>query len=260
MALLPSESFLSGLTSKENAIYLQQNHRYTIEALRRSNLFTAIDVEIYDKVPDQRPAGPDTLIFCCDWALYTRGNEPAGQPLPFDFTIEQRDRRINQWIDAIEGTLVAQAAALGAFRVQVAAVDSRAGAEATWTQLQKKHPQLLGDLHLTVVEITKNSGKMYRVQGGPFPDRAAAVDACMALKAAKQNCLVAKPEGPSSGVAIRDKIIARWSLDAMRKLAAEKLGARRTRAGPGAFPLASPPHFSTKPRTVVSRLMWVKGL
>ena len=154
-------------------------------------------------MPDPRPAQTDTVIFCCDWALYTPTNRPTGQPLPFDFAIEQRDRRMNQWIDTIEGTLVKQSAALGetqsaslgdAFRVQVAAVDSRANAEATWTKLQKKHPQLLGGLQdLTVVEITKESGKMYRVQGGPFPDRARAVDACMALKAANQNCLVAKP-------------------------------------------------------------------
>jgi SPOR domain len=193
-ALLPSETFLSGLTSKQNAIYLQQNHRSTIEALRRSNLFTAVAVEVYDKVPDSRPAGTDTLIFCCDWTLYTPGNEAAGQPLPFDFTIEQRDRRMNQWIDALEGTLVKQTASQGdAFRVQVAAVDSRDGAEATWAKLQKKHPQLLGGLQLTVVEISKENGKMYRVQGGPFPDRARAVDACMALKATNQDCLAVKP-------------------------------------------------------------------
>lgn len=192
-ALLPSEDFLSGLTSKENAIYLQQNHRSTIEALRRSNLFTAVEIEVYDKVPDQRPDGTDTLIFCCDWALYAPGSG-AGQPLPFDFTIEQRDRRMNQWIDTIEGRLVEQTASLrDAFRMQVAAVKSREGAEETWTKLQKKHPQLLGGLQLTVVEITKDNGKMYRVQGGPFPDRPAAVDACMALKAANQNCLVVKP-------------------------------------------------------------------
>src|SRR5262245_54360059 len=193
-ALLPSEGFLSGLTSKENAIYLHRNHQSTIEAVRHSNLFTSVDVQVYDKVPDSRPAGTDTVIFCCDWALYTAANSPAGQPLPFDFKIEQRDQRINQWIDALEGTLVKESASMGgAFRVQVAAVDSRDSAEATWSELQKKHPQLLGDLRLTVVEVAKANGKMYRVQGGPFSDRAGAVDACMALKAAHQDCLAVKP-------------------------------------------------------------------
>ena len=193
-AFLPSEGFLSSLTSKENAVYLHQNHQSTIEALTHSNLFTAVSVEVYDKIPDPRLGGTDTVIFCCDWVLYTPTNRPAGQPLPFDFTIEQRDRRVNQWIDALEGTLVKQSASLGgAFRVQVAAVDSRDGAEATWTKLQKKHQQLLGGLQLTIVEIAKRNGKMYRVLGGPFPDRAGAIDACMALKAAHQNCLVVKP-------------------------------------------------------------------
>lgn len=92
-------------------------------------------------------------------------------------------------------TIVEQTASLGeAFRVQVAAVKSKDGAQATWTKLQKKHPQLLGALDMMVVEVDKGSdGKFYRIQAGPFADRAAAVDTCVALKAADQGCLVVKP-------------------------------------------------------------------
>lgn len=92
-------------------------------------------------------------------------------------------------------TIVEQTASLGdAFRVQVAAVKNKDGAQATWTKLQKKHPQLLGALDMMVVEVDKGSdGKFYRIQAGPFADRAAAVDTCMALKAADQGCLVVKP-------------------------------------------------------------------
>ena len=58
---------------------------------------------------------------------------------------------------------------------------------------QKKHAKLLGGLELTVVEITKNGGKLYRVQAGPFADRANAVDTCVALKQLNQGCLVVNP-------------------------------------------------------------------
>lgn len=91
-------------------------------------------------------------------------------------------------------TVVEQTASLGdAYRVQLAAVKSRDGAEATWTKLQKKHAQLLSDLQLTVVEITKDGNKFFRVQAGPFGDRAKAVDTCMALKRVDQGCLVVNP-------------------------------------------------------------------
>src|SRR5262245_59137664 len=90
--------------------------------------------------------------------------------------------------------VVEQTASLGdAYRVQLAAVKSQDGAQETWTKLQKKHAKLLGDLDLTVVEITKNGGKLYRVQAGPFADRAKAVDTCVALKQLNQGCLVVNP-------------------------------------------------------------------
>ncbi|MGE0117478.1 MAG: hypothetical protein AB7S71_04710 [Dongiaceae bacterium] len=129
IALLPSENFLYSLTSKQKyyvncatfdlhcrpefspseakrkAIYLQQNHRSTIEAVRRSNLFSAVAIEVYEQAPDPLPTGYGFLIFCCEWTLYTPKSGPTGQPLPFDFDVEQRDQRMNQWIDALEEKL-----------------------------------------------------------------------------------------------------------------------------------------------------------
>jgi len=91
--------------------------------------------------------------------------------------------------------VVEQTASLGpAYRVQLAAVKTKDGAQATWDKLQKKHGQLLSGKELTVVEIDKGAeGKFYRVQAGPFADRAAATDACMALKKLEQGCMVVKP-------------------------------------------------------------------
>ena len=91
--------------------------------------------------------------------------------------------------------VVEQTASLGeAYRVQLAAVKTKDGAQETWTKLQKKHAQLLSGKELTVVEIDKGSdGKFYRVQAGPFADRAAATDVCVALKKLEQGCMVVKP-------------------------------------------------------------------
>ncbi len=91
--------------------------------------------------------------------------------------------------------VVEQTASLGAaFRVQLAAVKTKDGAQSTWQKLQKKHAQLLNGKELTVVEIDKGSdGKFYRVQAGPFADRAAATDVCVALKKLEQGCMVVKP-------------------------------------------------------------------
>jgi cell division septation protein DedD len=88
-----------------------------------------------------------------------------------------------------------QTATLGeSFRIQLAAVKSREGAESTWVKLQKKHGELLSGLQLAVVEIDKGeAGKFFRVQAGPFADRAAATKTCVALKAVDQGCLVVNP-------------------------------------------------------------------
>jgi len=91
--------------------------------------------------------------------------------------------------------VVEQTASLGAaYRVQLAAVKTKDGAQSTWQKLQKKHAQLLSGKELTVVEIDKGSdGRFYRVQAGPFADRAAATDVCVALKKLEQGCMVVKP-------------------------------------------------------------------
>ncbi len=91
--------------------------------------------------------------------------------------------------------VVEQTAALGAaYRVQLAAVKTKDGAQETWTKLQKKHTALLSGKELTVIEIDKGSeGKFYRVQAGPFADRTAATDVCVAMKKLEQGCMVVKP-------------------------------------------------------------------
>ena len=60
--------------------------------------------------------------------------------------------------------------------------------------MQKTHPDMLGDMKLTVQRADlKDKGVYFRIQAGPLPDRTTAEDVCSELKVAKQPCLVVKP-------------------------------------------------------------------
>ncbi|HWA48284.1 MAG TPA: SPOR domain-containing protein [Dongiaceae bacterium] len=83
-------------------------------------------------------------------------------------------------------------AATGNTRVQLAAVKSESAAKAEWAKMQKAHPDLLGNLTLTVESVDKNGTTFYRIQAGPLADRAAAKQLCASLKGQGQDCIVAK--------------------------------------------------------------------
>jgi hypothetical protein len=83
-------------------------------------------------------------------------------------------------------------AAIGNNRVQLAAVKSESAAQAEWAKMQKAHPDLLGNLTLTVQSVDKNGTTFYRIQAGPLADRNAAKQLCASLKGQGQDCIVAK--------------------------------------------------------------------
>lgn len=86
-------------------------------------------------------------------------------------------------------------AATGAvnFRVQLGAFRSVDAAERAWDRLQKKHTTLLADVPHRVQSIEiKGKGLFHRLQAGAFEARDGASSLCQNLKAAKQDCLVAK--------------------------------------------------------------------
>lgn len=86
------------------------------------------------------------------------------------------------------------AATSGAFRIQLAAVKSRDAAQAAWKKMAKAHSDVLSGLALKVVKVDRGGdAALYRVQGGPFADRAAAESACGKLKQKSQDCLVVAP-------------------------------------------------------------------
>jgi cell division septation protein DedD len=87
-----------------------------------------------------------------------------------------------------------QPSAGGGWKIQLAAVKSEEGARQEWGRMQSVHPDLLGDMRLTVQKADLGTkGIYYRIQAGPLPDRTTAEDVCAELKASKQPCLVVKP-------------------------------------------------------------------
>ncbi len=81
-----------------------------------------------------------------------------------------------------------------AYKVQLAAARTRSLAKSEFKRLQKAHPDLLGNLELSVMRVDLGKkGIFYRVRVGPFADEAAARKLCADLKARKQACLPVKP-------------------------------------------------------------------
>lgn len=88
---------------------------------------------------------------------------------------------------------VEPAAGGAVWRVQVASMRDDQSARLAWDQVRARHPGLLAGLSPTIVRAEVGSGTVYRVQVGPFADRAAANATCSALKAERTDCLVVGP-------------------------------------------------------------------
>jgi cell division septation protein DedD len=82
-----------------------------------------------------------------------------------------------------------------AFRIQLGAVRSEAAARTEWARLQKQHQAVLARLGLNVERADLGTkGVYFRIQAGPFADRAAADAACLELTKQKVPCLPIRPE------------------------------------------------------------------
>ena len=95
----------------------------------------------------------------------------------------------------VAGLGIEPARAAADYFVQLASVKSEVRAREEWARLQRTHPDLLGDLELTLQSADLGDrGIFHRIRTGPFPNRATAQDMCWQLKAAKLNCLVVRSE------------------------------------------------------------------
>jgi len=89
-------------------------------------------------------------------------------------------------------TAPVEPAAGGSARIQLAAVKTEAAAQKEWGRLQKMHPDVLGPLTLHVEKFEKSASEtFYRIQAGPFADKASAKQVCGQLKQKDQACIVA---------------------------------------------------------------------
>nr|WP_298684447.1 SPOR domain-containing protein [uncultured Dongia sp.] len=89
-------------------------------------------------------------------------------------------------------TATAEPATGGSARIQLAAVKTEAAAQKEWARLQKMHPDVLGPLTLHVEKFEKSASEtFYRIQAGPFADKASAKQICAQLKQKDQACIVA---------------------------------------------------------------------
>ncbi len=96
-------------------------------------------------------------------------------------------------VAGVAGLGSGQALAAGRYFVQLASVKSDAGARKEWGRMQRVHPDLLGDLELSVQSADLGErGMFFRIRTGPFPNRATAQDICWQIKAAKLGCLVVR--------------------------------------------------------------------
>ncbi len=96
-------------------------------------------------------------------------------------------------VAGVAGLGSGQVLAAGGYFVQLASVKSDGGARNEWARLQRVHPDLLGDLELSVQSADLGErGIFFRIRTGPFPNRATAQDMCWQIKAAKLDCLVVR--------------------------------------------------------------------
>lgn len=79
----------------------------------------------------------------------------------------------------------------GSAKVQLASLKDQAAATATWNQLQKKFPEVLGGLQPSYERVDiAGKGTFIRLQAGPLKDRATAQNVCQQLAAKNQGCIV----------------------------------------------------------------------
>ena len=85
-------------------------------------------------------------------------------------------------------------AATGRYRVQLSSLRSEDALRKSWSALQKRHGDLLGDRQLIVERTVLSGGRgtFYRMQSGPFASRDRASAFCSRLKQRKLSCLVVR--------------------------------------------------------------------
>ena len=87
------------------------------------------------------------------------------------------------------------AALTRSWRIQLAAYRSEANVRRRWSELRRKHGDLLGGLRLIITraDLGPTKGVYYRMQAGPLANSTAALALCARIKRRKIGCLVVAP-------------------------------------------------------------------
>jgi tetratricopeptide (TPR) repeat protein len=147
--------------------------------------------------PEQPAASGNRLT---RWWGSVRGSGASGHqaaapaPAPTaDWTTQTRDgdaRTPPQTRTALATPAPAPTASSGGYRLQLTATRSEDEARQLWQQVLGQHKEFAG--HEPLIEKTDigNLGTFYRLQVGPFPDKAESLKLCEALKQGGVDCFV----------------------------------------------------------------------
>ena len=89
-----------------------------------------------------------------------------------------------------EATPTAAPAASGSYRLQLTPTRSEAEAKALWKKVSAANPELSGKQPSIEKTDIGNLGTFYRLQVGPFPDKAASLKLCNSLKRSGVDCFL----------------------------------------------------------------------
>ena len=143
--------------------------------------------------PVERPsAAPETAPETAAAVQPAPTVEPAP---PADSSADQEVRRmqIRSGYEIVLRKKPPPPPAVRAFAVQIASLKSEAAARARWGDLNRRHPDLLRGLSLSVDRVASEKGARYRLRAGPLPDRAAAKRLCDRLTEREIGCLIVRP-------------------------------------------------------------------
>lgn len=145
--------------------------------------------------PDVQPAAaakpvPGTIV-----ALPSAPVDKIAAPFVVSFP-PPTEKMLQPLLTALPGRDAAPAGRVKrVYRVQLYALASEAAVRREWSELQKAHEDLLGDLDLTVVRTASatKSGDLYRMQVGALDGARPARKLCNLIRQRKLDCIVVRP-------------------------------------------------------------------
>lgn len=123
----------------------------------------------------------------------TEADEPVAEKPEMPEATPEPEQEQAALVPSAEKPAPAPAATGGkSFVLQLGAFRTEGAADAGWKLLLMRHAGVLGSLerYVTPADLGEK-GRFFRLQAGPFPDRASANTQCATLKASGVDCLVA---------------------------------------------------------------------